>query len=73
MFCRENSIYNSIKRSIYFSFTWKNCYTWTHDFFRKNIMPKIDGALRAVASGVESVVIKQAEALLDAGGTTIRG
>ena len=29
--------------------------------------------LRAVASGVESVVIKQAEALLDAGGTTIRG
>ena len=35
--------------------------------------PKIDGALRAVASGVESVVIKQAEALLDAGGTMIRG
>ena len=37
------------------------------------MLPKIDGALRAVASGVESVVIKQAEALLDAGGTTIRG
>ena len=36
-------------------------------------LPKIDGALRAVASGVESVVIKQAEALLDAGGTMIRG
>ena len=34
------------------------------------MLPKIDGALRAVASGV---VIKQAEALLDAGGTTIRG
>ena len=30
------------------------------------MLPKIDGALRAVASGVESVVIKQAEALLDA-------
>ena len=26
------------------------------------MLPKIDGALRAVASGVESVVIKQAEA-----------
>ena len=37
------------------------------------MLPKIDGALRAVASGVESVVIKQAEALLDAGGTMIRG
>ena len=37
------------------------------------MLPKIDGALRAVASGVESVVITQAEALLDAGGTTIRG
>lgn len=37
------------------------------------MLPKIDGALRAVASGVESVTIKRADALLDAGGTTIRG
>ena len=45
----------------------------TEGAISEGMLPKIDGALRAVASGVESVVIKQAEALLDAGGTMIRG
>lgn len=38
----------------------------------KGMLPKIDGALRAVESGVESVVIKQADDLLQECGTTIR-
>ncbi len=38
----------------------------------KGMLPKIDGAFRAIEGGVESVVIKRADGLLQSGGTTIR-
>lgn len=38
----------------------------------KGMLPKIDGAFRAIEGGVESVVIKQADDLLAQSGTTIR-
>ena len=36
------------------------------------MLPKIDGVFRAIEGGVESVVIKRADGLLQSGGTTIR-